>query len=222
MARGPIITLVSQKGGAGKSTITMQLAAGLARRGRRIEVVDLDAQESATRWAASASEAHPFPAKMHRFTGEPLELPAKLLKWSDRSDAVLVDCPPALDHPRTLAALNHTDLAIIPVVPSPTDLWLTRAIERIIVDLQKSRPQLRAVLLPNRVSRTALAADVIEVMHDFELPVLAAAIAQRNAYAQSAAIGGSVFDLGSAAKPAQVEILRLVSAVAKRLGELEL
>lgn len=222
MARGPIITLVSQKGGAGKSTITMQLAAGLARRGRRIEVVDLDAQESATRWAASASEAHPFPAKVHRFTGAPLELPAKLLKWSDRADAVLVDCPPALDHPRTLAALNHTDLAIIPVVPSPTDLWSTRAIERIIVDLQKSRPQLRAVLLPNRVSRTALAADVIEVMHDFELPVLAAAIAQRNAYAQSAAIGGSVFDLGSAAKPAQVEILRLVSAVVKRLGELEL
>lgn len=222
MARGPVITLVSQKGGAGKSTITMQLAAGLARRGRKIEVVDLDAQESATRWAAAASENQPFPARMHRFTGEPVELPGKLTKWSNRADAVLIDCPPALDHPRTLAALNHTDLAIIPVVPSPTDLWSTRAIERIIVDLQKTRPQLRAVLLPNRVSRTALAADVIEVMHDFELPVLAAAIAQRNAYAQSAAIGGSVFDLGSAAKPAQLEILKLVSAVAKRLGELKL
>jgi len=222
MARGPIITLVSQKGGAGKSTLTMQLAAGLARRGRKIEVVDLDAQASATRWAEAANAANPFPAKMHPFNGEPLELPGKLLKWSNRADAVLIDCPPALDHPRTLAALNHTDLAIIPVVPSPTDLWSTRAIERIIVELQKSRPQLRAVLLPNRVSRTALAADVIEVMHDFELPVLAAPIAQRNAYAQSAAIGGSVFDLGSAAKPAQLEILRLVSAVAKRLGELEL
>lgn len=222
MARGPVITVVSQKGGAGKSTITMQLAAGLARRGRIIEVVDLDVQETATRWAEAAAPAQPFPARMHRFNGEPLELPAKLAKWSRRADAVIVDCPPALDHPRTLAALNHTDLAIIPVVPSPTDLWSTRAIERIIVDLKKSRPQLKAVLLPNRVSRTALAADVIEVMHDFELPVLAAAIAQRNAYAQSAAIGGSVFDLGSAAKPAQLEILRLVSAVAKRLGELEL
>ncbi len=222
MARAPVITLVSQKGGAGKSTVTMQLAAGLARRGRHVEVCDLDAQESATRWAAAAPDTQAFPARMHRFSGDPHELPAKLEKWSKRADAVLLDCPPALDHPRTLAALNHTDLAIIPVVPSPTDLWSTRAIERLIVELQQSRPQLRAVLLPNRVTRTALAADVIEVMREFELPVLSAALGQRNAYAQSAAIGGSVFDLGSAAQPAQLEVLRLVSAVAKRLGELKL
>ena len=222
MARAPVITLVSQKGGAGKSTVAMQLAAGLARRGRSVEVCDLDMQESATRWAAAAPETQPFPARMHRFAADPHELPAKLEKWRQRADAVLLDCPPALDHPRTLAALNHTDLAIIPVVPSPTDLWSTRAIERLIVELQHARPELRAVLLPNRVTRTALAADVIEVMREFELPVLAAALGQRNAYAQSAAIGGSVFDLGSAAQPAQLEVLRLVSAVAKRLGELEL
>lgn len=222
MARAPVITVLSQKGGAGKTTVTMQLAAGLARRGRTIEVVDLDAQESASRWAAAAPEALPFPARMHRFSADPHELPDKLAKWSKRADALIVDCPPALDHPRTLAALNHTDLAIIPVVPSPTDLWSTRAIERLIVELQQARPSLRAVLLPNRVSRTALAADVIEVMHEFELPVLGAPLWQRNAYAQSAAVGGSVFDLGSAAKPAQVEVLRLVSAVAKRLGDLAL
>jgi len=222
MTRAPVITLVSQKGGAGKSTVTMQLAAGLARRGRKVEVVDLDMQESATRWAAAAPPEHPFPARMHLFTGEPHELPSKLEKWCKRADAVLIDCPPALDHPRTLAALNHTDLAIVPVVPSPTDLWSTRAIERLIVSLQQTRPHLRAVLLPNRVSRTALASDVIEVMREFELPLIAAALGQRNAYAQSAAIGGSVFDLGSAAQAAQVEVLRLISAVAKRLGELEL
>ena len=43
MARAPVITVLSQKGGAGKTTVTMQLAARLARRGRTIEVVDLDA-----------------------------------------------------------------------------------------------------------------------------------------------------------------------------------
>ncbi|MCB1959363.1 MAG: ParA family protein [Rhodocyclaceae bacterium] len=221
MARAPIITLVSQKGGAGKSTVTMQLAAGLARRGRRVEVVDLDAQESATRWAAAASPEHPFPARVHCFTAAPYELPDKLAKWRKRADVILLDCPPSIDHPRTLAALNHTDLAVVPVVPSPTDLWSTRAIERLILQLQQQRPALQGVLLPNRVGHTSLAADVIEVMQDFDLPVLAARLGQRNAYAQSAAIGGSVFDLGSAAQPAQLEVLRLVSAIAKRLGAME-
>ena len=221
MARAPVITVVSQKGGAGKSTVTMQLAAGLARRGRRVEVVDLDIQESATRWAAAAPQDHPFPARVHCFNADTHELPEKLLKWRKRADVILLDCPPSLDHPRTLAALNHTDLALIPVVPSPTDLWSTRAVERLIIERQKTRPQLQGVLVPNRVGRTSLAADVIDVMHDFELPVLAASLGQRNAYAQSAAIGGSVFDLGSAAQPAQLEILRLVSAVAKYLGAME-
>ncbi|QID17897.1 AAA family ATPase [Nitrogeniibacter mangrovi] len=219
MARAPVITLVSQKGGAGKSTLTMQLAAGLARHGKQVEIGDLDAQESATRWAAAAPTDAPFPARVHAFTGDPHELPAKLEKWCRRADVVLLDCPPALDHPRTLAALNHTDLAIIPVVPSPTDLWSTRAIERLIVERQQQRPQLRAVLVANRVTRTALAADVIEVMRTFRLPILSAALGQRNAYAQSAAIGGSVFDLGSAAQVAQIEVQRLVDAVRKRLGE---
>ncbi|MCB1939797.1 MAG: ParA family protein [Rhodocyclaceae bacterium] len=221
MARAPVITVVSQKGGAGKSTVTMQLAAGLARRGRRVEVVDLDIQESATRWAAAAPQDHPFPARVHCFNADTHELPEKLLKWRKRADVILLDCPPSLDHPRTLAALNHTDLALIPVVPSPTDLWSTRAVERLIIERQKTRPQLQGVLVPNRVGRTSLAADVIDVMHDFDLPVLAASLGQRNAYAQSAAIGGSVFDLGSAAQPAQLEILRLVSAVAKYLGAME-
>ncbi|HPR05831.1 MAG TPA: ParA family partition ATPase [Denitromonas sp.] len=218
MARAPIITLISQKGGAGKTTVTMQLAAGLARRGRKVEVVDLDMQESASRWAAAASPEHPFPARMHRFSDDPRELAEKLAKWRKRADVVLLDCPPSIDHPRTLAALNHTDLAIIPVVPSPTDLWSTRAVERLIVALQATHPGLQGVLVPNRVTRTSLAADVMEVMHEFDLPVLSAILNQRNAYAQSAAVGGSVFDLGSAAQPAQLEVLRLVSAVVKRLG----
>ncbi len=217
MARAPVIALVSQKGGAGKSTVTMQLAAGFARRGKRVEIVDLDAQESATRWAEAAPEGTPFPAKVHRFKADPYDLSDKLSKWCKRADIVLLDCPPSIDHPRTLAALNHTDLAIIPVVPSPTDLWSTRAMEQLIHKLQATRPGLQGVLLPNRVTRTILATDALEVMRDFDLPMLPAALGQRNAYAQSAAIGGSVFDLGSAAELAQIEINRLVSAVMKRL-----
>ncbi|MCA0187815.1 MAG: ParA family protein, partial [Proteobacteria bacterium] len=68
VARIKVIALLSQKGGAGKSTMTMQLAGGLARMGRRVAVLDLDAQQTALRWAGSAPEGKPFPARVEGVT----------------------------------------------------------------------------------------------------------------------------------------------------------
>ena len=64
-----------------------------------------------------------------------------------------------------------------------------------------------------------LAADVLAVMGEFELPTLNAALTQRNAYSQSAVLGTSVFGLGRAAAPAQTEVAHLFSAVLDQLGE---
>ncbi|MDX5445821.1 MAG: chromosome partitioning protein ParA, partial [Zoogloeaceae bacterium] len=129
------------------------------------------------------------------------------------SDVLILDCPPSIENPFTGAALDLAQLAIVPVVPSPTDLWSTRAIERLILDRRK----LAGVLLPNRVTRTALCDDVLEVMQDFELPVLDAALSQRSAYALSAVRGSSVFALGRSALAAREEVERLVAAVLTQL-----
>jgi chromosome partitioning protein len=81
------------------------------------------------------------------------------------------------------------------------------------------RRGLLGVLLPNRVMRTSLAADVLDVMRDFSLPVLDAALSQRSAFAQSAVLGASVYELGRGAAAAQEEVDQLVSAVLEKLGE---
>ena len=78
---------------------------------------------------------------------------------------------------------------------------------------------LRGALVPNRVMRTALAGDVLDVLHDFSLPVLDAALSQRSAYALSAVRGTSVFGLGRAAVAAQEEVGQLVAAVLKLIEE---
>ena len=62
MGRAKVVTVLSQKGGAGKSTLTMQLAGGLVRKGLRVVVIDLDPQETALRWSHAAPEGTPFPA----------------------------------------------------------------------------------------------------------------------------------------------------------------
>ncbi|MBN8443103.1 MAG: AAA family ATPase [Thauera sp.] len=219
MKKRGIVALLSQKGGVGKTTVTMQLAAGLARRGRRVAIGDLDPQESASRWAASASAAAPFPALVAGLRGERADIERALRTHAQGADLILLDCPPSIEHLHTLAALELADVALLPVVPSPTDLWSTRAVERLVVATMARRPALRAALLPNRVQRTGLAGDVLEVLREFELPVLDAALAQRNAYAQSAVIGGSIYALGRAADAAREEVERLVTAVMELTGD---
>lgn len=214
-----VVALLSQKGGVGKTTVTMQLAAGLAARGYQVAIGDLDPQESASRWAAAASPTSPFPAVVTGMSGARADIERSLRASARKADLILLDCPPSIEHAHTLAALECADIVLLPVVPSPTDLWSTRAAERLVVATMARRPKLRAALLPNRVQRTALAGDVLEVLREFTLPVLEAALAQRNAYAQSAVAGGSIYGLGRAAEAARDEVERLVSAIVALMGE---
>lgn len=209
-----IIALTSQKGGSGKTTVAMQLAAGLALRGRRVGVADLDPQESASRWSESAAPDTPFPAAVVRPQGAAEDLKRELRPLVRHCDVLILDCPPSIENPFTGAALDLARLAIVPVVPSPTDLWSTRAIERLILE---RKDKLTGALLPNRVTRTALCDDVLEVLQDFELPILDAALSQRSAYALSAVRGSSVFALGRPALAAREEVERLVAAVLTQL-----
>ncbi|MBS0352554.1 MAG: AAA family ATPase [Proteobacteria bacterium] len=217
MAKPRVITVLSQKGGAGKSTLTMQLAGGLARSGRKVAIIDLDPQETALRWAQSAVEG--FPAQVSRLNVPPEGLHAFVKQVARSADMVLLDCPPSIEHAATLAALQEADVALVPVVPSPADLWSTKGVERLILQVQASRKGLKAALVPNRVVRTNLAWDVLEVMRDFTLPVLGAALSQRNAFAQSAVIGGTVYQLGRAGAEAAREVDKLVMEVLKLTGE---
>ncbi len=219
MARAKVVTVLSQKGGAGKSTLTMQLAGGLARGGLRVVVIDLDPQETALRWSHAAPEATPFPARVVQLDGPAEGLQAFLRRLGREAGMVLLDCPPSIEHPMTLAALAEADVALVPVVPSPADLWSTKAVERLILQAQASRKGLCAALVPNRVLRTNLAWDVLEVMRDFSLPVLGAALSQRNAFAQSAVIGGTVYQLGRSGAEAAREVDKLVVEVLKLTGE---
>ncbi len=171
------------------------------------------------RWAHAAPEAVPFPARVMRLEAAPDQL-HQLIKLAGReADLILLDCPPSIEHPATLAALQEADVALVPVVPSPADLWSTKGVERLILQVQASRKGLKAALVPNRVLRTNLAWDVLEVMRDFSLPVLGAALSQRNAFAQSAVIGGTVYQLGRAGAEAAREVNKLVVEVLKLTGE---
>jgi chromosome partitioning protein len=204
-----IIAVINQKGGAGKTTLTMNLAAGLARRGETV-VVDLDPQGSSLQWASSGAAA--FPATVKTLSGR--WDAAELKKTFKAYRYTVLDCPPSIDAHGPQAAMRACDLALIPVLPSPVDLWASLKLPEEIADAKKRNPGLLAYLVLNQLEpKSALSVAMHDALAEFGLPVLDAGIRRRAIYRAAALEGVSVYQLGSRGAPAVAEIEAIINEV---------
>lgn len=113
------IAVINQKGGAGKTTIACNLAAAHCLNGKRTLIVDCDSQGTAFDWFTAKTE--PLPNLAVVKADKPLTRPA-LRAIAHGYEIVILDAPPRLGE-ITMAAACSADLALIPVQPSPADLW---------------------------------------------------------------------------------------------------
>lgn len=209
-----IIAVCNQKGGSGKTTLSMQLAGTLARRKNKVLVVDADPQGTATRWAASAGDDNPFPASVVGLSAASEKVHREVKKFVGDYDFIVIDCPPAADSPVPQSALLIADLALVPIIPSPLDLWASVGIRRVIENVRDINETLTARLVVNQCQpKTNLAKDTLEVLPEFGIPVCKNYLRQRTAYRQSAVFGQTVQDFGSKAKDAIQEIEALTREV---------
>jgi chromosome partitioning protein len=204
-----VIAVINQKGGAGKTTLAMNLAAGLTKRGDTV-VVDLDPQASSLQW--SSAGAAPFPATVKQIVGK---WDATQLRQTYKAYRhVVLDCPPSLDSPASLAALRACDLALIPVLPSPVDLWASLRLPQEILEARKANPALKACLVLNQIEpKSALSAAMHDALAEFGLPVLTAVVRRRAVYRVAALEGVSVYQLGSRGAAAAAEIDAIINEV---------
>ena len=204
----PLIALVGNKGGAGKTTLTVNVASGLARQSK-VAVVDADPQGSSLQWRAFSSNEDTIPVIA---ANEQLEDQAKQLL--EEYQYVVIDCPPSVHAVQTTTVLGFSDIALVPVQPSPVDLWATVHIEEAVQKARNSNANLNALLVINQLEpRTTLSRLVREALSEIALPVANTALRRRAIYRSSALEGKSVFDMGSRGRDAANELEELIQEV---------
>lgn len=183
-----IIALLNQKGGVGKTTLATHIAGELALRGSTVILLDADPQGSALDWTQRrAQRGLPRLFGAVGLARETLHQEAPQL--AQRADHVIIDGPPRIAA-LARSALMAADRVLIPVQPSPFDLWASAEMVSLLQEAQVFKPTLHAAFAINRrVSTTIIGREVRQALADQPLPALQAEVRQRIVFADSAAGG---------------------------------
>ncbi len=199
-----IIAVLNQKGGAGKTTIATNLAQALVREGHQVLLVDADPQGSLRDWnEVNGGEIVPV-------VGLDRESLAKDIGAVIKGyDYVVIDGAPQIAK-LSVAAVKAADLVLIPVQPSPYDVWACGDLVDIIAARQEvmgGTPK-AAFVISRIIKNTRLSQEVVKALGEYEIPVLKAGTTQRVIYPSSASEGKTVF-CSDPAGPAAREILAI-------------
>lgn len=208
-----IIGVLNQKGGVGKTTLSVNIAASLARAGSRVLLIDADPQGSSLDWAA-AREGDPLfavvglpKASIHK------ELPVV----GEGYDHVVIDGPPRVTD-LARSAIMASDVILIPVQPSPYDIWAAEEVVQLVQEASVYKDNLRATFVVNRkIANTAIGRDVREALEAYDLPTLTASVVQRVVFAEAAAVGKAVYEQDRDGVASQ-EIEAVVSELMERFA----
>jgi len=202
------IGVLNQKGGVGKTTMSVNIAASLARAGDRVLLIDADPQGSALDWAAARQESPLFTV-----VGFPRpQIHKEIDQIGHGYDHVVIDGPPRVTE-LVRSAIMASDIVMIPVQPSPYDVWAADEVVQLVREAIIFKEKLKTVFVINRkIVNTAIGRDVADSLAQYSLPVLASAVSQRVLFAEAASQGKAVFEIdpdGTAAREIEAVVAEL-------------
>ncbi len=210
-----IVAFCGQKGGTGKTTVAISVAAELLERGMRVLLVDADPQASARTWADVAVEAErPVPVVVAM--GARMHTPGQLDDLMKGYDVTVIDCPPSNGDVQRSALMVCT-LAVIPCGPSALDAWaLAESVEQ-ATKAQVVRPELTvAALITRKVVGTTIGEGARAAMSKSGVRVLRSELCARIAYQEAPAAGLGVAQYAPNDQAA-LEIRTLVTEILEEL-----
>ena len=209
---GQVITIAQQKGGAGKTTLAVNLAVGFARAGKSVALMDTDPQGSAGRWFMTRLENSEDPG-LEFSTASAWGVTYEVRKLAEKFDIVIIDTPPKADSDLR-PALRAADLVLIPVATSHLDLW---AVEVVLYLADRENKPATIVMTRNRAG-TRLAADVAAKAAELDASVAKTPMANRVIYAETLGQGRAALE--GRKGPAHDEVTQLVTEVQTALDQL--
>jgi len=209
-----IVTIAQQKGGAGKSTLAIQLAVAWSQMGYSVALVDIDPQGSVYTWDQVRYEVYgddmPDSPSVRAITG--WRTAAEVDRLKRDFDIVVVDSPPHAETESKIA-IRSADLVLIPCQPSPIDLWATKP----IIDLAVNEDTPTMTILNRVNSRANITGQIKSKAKQLDTVLAKTPLGNRVGYAESILNGQGVTEYAKSSDAAK-EISSLSSEVLKMLG----
>ena len=185
----PVVAIVNQKGGTGKTTLATNLAWVLAEKGN-VLLLDADPQASSQNWAAGDGPALQALTVKGAAAGDLLRL---VRSMASGYDWVIIDGPPGITK-TTADAVRAADVVLIPAKPSPLDVWAAADIVTAVLARQKAAKGVpkAAFVITMTQPRTRLGRNIDDALNEMGIPVLQARTTQRVAYPNAINDGNSV------------------------------
>lgn len=203
-----VFTVAQQKGGAGKTTLAAHLAVAWTAEDKKVAVVDIDPQMSLTtwyrqrevRWGDAAAGLLVSQIKGWRVRNE-------VERLAEVHDVVIIDSPP---HAETEArtAVRAASIVIVPVQPSPMDVWATRP--TLTLAAEERRPTV--IVLTRVPPRANLTEEMLESIAEFDARVAETQVGNRVVFASALAEGRAVGEVQPRSRASQE-----ISALAEEL-----
>ena len=215
-----IISFLNQKGGVGKTTLSVNVAFGLHLRGFKVVLVDSDPQQTTLTWNNIRSgDNNELPFNAIATSANSLKQLTERMIAKDGYDFVVIDGAPRMTD-LARAAIIASDLIIMPMQPSGADIWATDDLKNMIEEAKHFKPSIISAVLLNRVfSNTKLSKEIISSLIENDWSFFDTSIKQRQIYAAAISEGLTIYEMPNN-KEAKNEIESLIEEILK-LKEIE-
>lgn len=208
-----IIAVLNQKGGVGKTTLAINVAACLADLCSltdppgKVLLVDADKQGTASTWASLRDQC---PFQVVSLARENMR--ADVLQLAKGYDYTVIDGPPHAEGV-TRSCIAAADYVVVPIEPGGASRWSSELTVRQLGEVRDLKPALRAAFVVSRkIAGTVLGREARTMADDAGLPIFKTEIEQRIAFAEAMTMGRSVFEWPGATR-AVLEIQDLTQEI---------